>query len=248
MDQNKEIDIDLRKIFFALRRRLGIIILVAVVCGIASGCFTEFFIEPTYSTSATMCVSSTTDRVATNSSITSGEITASQQLVNTYTVVLKSDIVLEKVIEELGIGDSYSASSIASMLTVSQITDSMVFKITVKNHNPELAMNIANAIVDIAPSEIVRIVKAGNAEVVDYAKLPTSPSSPNVKKNIVIAAIIGFTAAFVIFLIYEIFDTTITNEKDLEREFEYPILGSVPRLDSAPVKENKSNTGDEKNE
>ena len=64
----------------------------------------------------------------------------------------------------------------------------------------------------------------------DYAKVPSSPSSPNLKKNILIGAIAGFAVSFIGFFIYELFDTTITSERDLEREFEIPVIGGVPRL------------------
>ena len=38
--------------------------------------------------------------------------------------------------------------------------------------------------------------------------------------------------SFAGFFVYEIFDTSITETKDLVREFDIPVLGTIPRLDS----------------
>lgn len=96
-----------------------------------------------------------------------------------------------------------------------------------------MAAKIANSIAKIAPKEIVRVVKAGGVEIIDYAKVPTAPSSPNLTKNVFIAALAGFFLSFLVFFLYEFFDTTITSERDIEGEFEIPILGTVPNLDAS---------------
>ena len=48
MDQTKEIDIDLKKIFFMMRKKVVYILLFTLLGGIAAGCFTEFFIDQKY--------------------------------------------------------------------------------------------------------------------------------------------------------------------------------------------------------
>ena len=62
--------------------------------------------------------------------------------------------------------------------------------------------------------------------------MPTKPSSPNLKRNIVVGAFLGFLVSFAFFFVSEMFDTTITDAKDIEREFSIPILGTIPELDS----------------
>lgn len=228
MDKDREIDIDLGKIFFMMRKRIIYVILATLILAVAAGCTTEFFIEPKYSTSCTMYVYSNTDRISSDSSIGSNELSASQQLVKTYIIVLESDNVLESVKEELGL--NISTSALRGMISCSQVNETEVFRVTVTSTNPTTAANVANAIAQVAPAEIVRVVKAGGVEVIDYAKVPTSPSSPNLKKNILIGAMIGFLVSFVGFFVYELFDTTVTSEKDIEREFDIPILGTIPRL------------------
>ncbi len=240
MDKEKEIEIDIVGILYAIKSKIVYIILATLICATLSGCITEFLIKPQYSTSCTMYVYSNTDRVSTDSSIGASELDASKQLVNTYIVILKSDNVLEKVIEELNL--DAKAEDIRKLISCEQIDETEVFKVTVRSKDAVLSTNIANAIAQVAPEEIVRVVKAGGVEVVDYAKVPEKPSSPNLKKNLVLGAGFGFIVSFAIFFILAMFDTTISSEKDIEKEFDIPILGTVPRLIPGEKDPNAVNT------
>lgn len=239
MNESKEIEIDLRKIFLMLKKRIVFIILGTLITAVLAGCITEFFITPTYTASCTLYVYSNTDRVSTDSSIAQGELTASQQLVNTYIVVLESDNVLEQVVQNLDL--DMTASQLRSMISCSQINETEIFQVTVSNPSPALSADIANAIADVAPDAIVDTIKAGGVSVIDYAKVPSSPSDPNFKLNILIGAVVGFILTFLVFFIREMFDTSVSNEADLEREFEnIPVIGTIPRLIPAPSKAGES--------
>lgn len=228
MDNEKEISIDLGKLFTMLKKRIVYILLATLILAVTAGCLTEFLIEPKYTTSCTMYVYSNTDRVSTNSSIGSSELTASQQLVNTYIVVLESDYVLENVIKDLNL--EMTTSQLKNMISCSQINETEIFRVSVTSTDAALAADVANTIAKIAPDAIVQTIKAGGVSVIDYAKVPSSPSSPNLIKNVIIGALVGFVLSFAIFFITELFDTTIRTDKDLEREFNIPILGDIPRL------------------
>lgn len=233
MEETREIDIDLRKIVYMMRTKIIFIVLATALLGAIAGCFTHFFIEPTYSASVKMFVYSNTDRASSDTSINKDEISASRELINTYIYVLKSDTVLEKVADDLDLNDDPDITAkIRSMIDASVIEDTQAFQVTVSSNDRNLAAKIANSIAKTAPEEIVRVVKAGGVEIIDYAKVPKNPSSPNTKKNIMVGALAGFIVSFLGFFVYEIFDTTITNAKDLERDFNIPILGTIPRLES----------------
>ncbi|MCH5320265.1 MAG: hypothetical protein J1E36_00780 [Eubacterium sp.] len=229
MEENREINIDLRKIFSMLRKKVIFIIIISLIGAVIAGCFTNFFIDPKYTANIKMHVYSNSDNfLGVNGSISSSEIEASQRLVNTYLVVVSSRTFAEKVADKLD--NQVTPSEIRSMMGCAQIEDTLAFQVSVTNTNAELAMNVANAIAETCPEEIVRILKVGGVEVIDYAALPTSPSSPDLKRNVMIGLILGFALSFVFFFVKELFDTSITDEKDLEREFDIPILGTIPRL------------------
>lgn len=191
-----------------------------------------------------MYVYSNTDRISTDSTITSNEITASQDLVNTYIYILNSDTVLEAVIKDLDL--DMTPNRLQRMISASQAPKTIAFEVTVTANDPKTAAKIANSIAKIAPKEIVRVVKAGGVEIIDYAKVPTAPSSPNLTKNLIIAAFGGFFLSFLAFFLYEFFDTTITSERDILGEFDIPVLGTVPSLGAGNDMPSKYPTKDTK--
>jgi capsular polysaccharide biosynthesis protein len=212
-----------------LRKKMIIIIIISLIGAVIAGCITNFFIEPKYTATIKMHVYSSSDnRVASSSSISSSELDASQKLVNTYLVVVESNTFTQKVADQLGNG--ITPAEIRSMMNCEQITDTLAFQVNITSTDPQLATDIANIIANTCPDEIVRILKVGGVEVIDYATLPTSPSSPNLQKNVLVGLVFSFAVAFVFFFIKELFDTSITDENDLEREFDIPILGTIPRL------------------
>ncbi len=243
MDNEKEIDIDLGKIFFMMKKRIIYIILATMICAIVSGCVTEFFITPKYTTSCSMLASNKASINGINTQ-NPNDITASQQLVKTYIFVLTSDSVLEEVIKALDL--DITTNQLKGMITCSQHEETQGFRVYVTSNDPVLSANICNAIADVAPDHVVDKIKTGTISIIDYAKVPSAPSSPNLKKNIVIGAAIGFLVSFIGFFGYELFDTTITSEKDIEREFDIPLLGSIPKLIPAMEKETAANALEDK--
>lgn len=236
MEQNKEIDIDIKTIFYMLKRKAIYIVLIAVVGAILSGCITNFFIESKYTAYITLCAYSETNRISATDTITPSQIEASQQLINTYIQILESNSVLEKVATEAG--NTLSAGAIRSMVSCAQIDGTFTFRVRVTSTDPTQAMNIANTIADVCPAEIIKTINVGSIQVIDKAELPSNPSSPNLQKNILIGFGAAFLIAFVYFFIKEALDTSIINENDLERAFTVPVLGTIPRL--VPVEKTES--------
>ena len=169
-----------------------------------------------------------TSQNRTDSSITSSDLTTSQKLVSTYIVVLKSNSVLDKVSKDLDY--KYSAQQIRKMLSAYSIDGTEAFEIKVTNRDPEVALTIANTIAYAAPAEIIRVVKAGAVEVIDYATLPHETSYPNIKLNTAIGVFAGLVVAVVIALLLAMADTTVRTEEDLTEVFEIPVLGVIPKL------------------
>lgn len=236
MDETREIDIDLRKILYMMKSKVIFIVLATILVGSAAGIFTHYFIQPIYKATISMTVYNNPERVVVDSAISNMDVSAAKSLVGTYMFVLNSDPVMEKVAQELNIG---SSSAIKGYVSTSAVDETFAFRVTVSCTDPKLASDIANAIAKYAPDEMQKVVKVGGVSVVEKAKQPRAPSSPNLKKNVLIGCAIGFFVSFIGFFVYEMFDSTITNARDLEREFNLPVLGTVPSLDKVEKKDDK---------
>ena len=225
-DMTDETEISLQEIAGILLHCLWLIIGAAIIGALIAFLLTKIFITPQYAASASLYVYNTDNR----ETITQSDITTSQKLVETYIVIMQSDAVLNQVAEESALG--YTAKEIKAMFTASAINNTEVFQITIKNPNPEHARLLANTFLKVAPSEIIRVVKAGSVETVDEATLPTSPVSPNTMRNTLIGGLLGLLLSAAIVVLKEFLDTTIKTAEDIKKLTSIPIIGVIPTINA----------------
>ncbi|MDD3164266.1 MAG: Wzz/FepE/Etk N-terminal domain-containing protein [Oscillospiraceae bacterium] len=224
-----EYEIDLRKILQILYRHLLQILGIVVLFGAAAGLITHYCVTPVYQATGSMYVFNSEGRNQ-STTITSTDIMTSQKLVDTYIVVLRSNATLTRVAENVNLG--YSAQQIGEMFSAAPVNDTEIFSVSIQNKNPAHAQRICNAFLEIAPSEIMRVVEAGAVKVVDSATLPTVPITPSLTKNIALAALLGLILAAMLFVLRELLDTRVKCEENLSKRFNIPVFGSVPLIKS----------------
>ncbi len=137
----------------------------------------------------------------------------------------KSNTVLDNTKNALGLSEINGKA-----ITVSPVKDTQILKVAVQDTNPQLAMNIANTLVEEFTVEIVRITKADNVAVVDYATLPARPIKPNKSMNTAIAAVLGEMIVLMIIFLKEYLDNTIKTEKDIEKHLGISVIGTIPNF------------------
>lgn len=227
---------NIERLLWILKKRLALMIIIGAIGGSVAGFYAIQTNETTYSANVSFYVYSNPDYAYDSSiNISSQDFSLAKMLVESYTLVLHSDTVLDKVIETLGL--SYTPAQLTTMIDANMIENTAVFYVTVYHSDPYMAMEIANALAEVAPSEIARIVKSGGIEVIDYAKLPTVPySSTNFMKFVVIGFIGGFGLSAVIFFFFGLIDTTVRRRYELKDVFSIPILGEIPQMMSPSKK------------
>jgi capsular polysaccharide biosynthesis protein len=164
--------------------------------------------------------------------ITSGDINASNSLIDTYVVILKSRTTLEKAIKEGELPFTYE--QLRSKVSGSSEGNTPVFKITVTDEDPEMAANVCNRIVEIMidqNSGISGIVEGSSVSVIDYAVVARSASSPSYTKNTAIGMLLGFVIACGIVILRSLMDSTIREEEFLLDKYkDIPVLATIPDL------------------
>ena len=216
-------EINLKEVFKALVKSAWIIILCAILVGGAVLAYTVNFVTPVYKTSVTLYVNNNTGE---SKKVGSADLAVALQLVNTYVNIIQSDTVLEKVIDNTGI--NLTAKQIRDMLTASSINETEMFEVSITSTNPQLSADIANAIANVAPGEISKIIEGSSAKVIDYARVPTSRAAPSYTVNTVVGAMIGaLLSAFVIVLLVCL-DARVRSEEDLIKICGVPVLGAIP--------------------
>lgn len=229
MEENvKETEIDLRAILNILRKNIIPIIIVTFIFAAGMFVFSKFFIEKKYEASAMMIVN---NKSSDSTTINSNEIVAAQDLAEVYAIIIKSDTVLQQVIDDLKLNMSYE--TLRNSITVSSVNSTQVIQVSMKHTNAEFAKKVVESIVDIAPPIIRDKVEAGSVKVISEAKISNNgnPVSPNITKNTLIGALVGLILILIIAFIKEMFNNTFKTEEDIVNTLDIPLIGAIPQID-----------------
>jgi capsular polysaccharide biosynthesis protein len=221
------VEITLKDLFALFMRRIKWIAIITALSVILAVFITLVFITPKFTATTSLFVSAYGENG--NAFPTYAELTASKDLVPSYLEILKSNVVLSGVAEELG--EEYTPAEIAMMMKAEGVGETQVMKISITSADPQEAMDVANAIANVAPPIIESIAKGGSVSPIDFAELPKTQSSPNLIVNVIVAFLIGLIISYLGFFIYESLDTLVRSEEDLTRNFNIPVFGSVPSLE-----------------
>lgn len=222
-------DISLKRLADILLRRIGFIVAFTLLAGIFSFVYSEIMIAPEYESSVTIYVNNESEN--TMQKTLGSDIQASQMLVDTYIVIIKSDTVLNEVSRKLAENGlyGYNAEGLRSGINANAVDSTEIFEVKVKSNDPKSSYIIANVLADVAPDIIKDFVEASSVKIIDYA-LIGKKVSPNVQRNMVLGLLIGLFLSCLFVVMREIFDTRIKTEDELEQWFKLPILGVVPDI------------------
>lgn len=225
--KNDIVEIDIRRVWQALWKKVWLVGLVSILCSVTALLGTIYLITPKYESSAMFYVNN--DSISMDDvSLNISSINASKSLVETYIVILNSRTCLNDVIDYAEL--DYDVDELRSMVVASSVNETEIFEVIVTGTDPEETADIANAIAYILPKKISNIVKGTEANVVDYAIVATSPSSPSRLVNTLVGFLIGFVLTIGIIVLRVLFDNTIRNEEDVSQNADHPILATVPDM------------------
>ncbi|MBD9098406.1 hypothetical protein EGP98_02220 [bacterium] len=201
-------------------------VLATILAFVLLGSIYSFVIKkPLYQSSTTVVLARSNDDTQ---KYTQSDVLLNQNLVPTYSNIIKSRSVLRQVINNEKL--DYTADELSNLITVSSVENTEIIKVTVKNQDRELAKRIANGIVPVFTNKVQGFYNIDNVSVLDTAELASRPCNINYPKDLVIFIMLGFVlSSGVIFVIYY-FDTTIKNTSDIEDKLKLTVLGTVPNV------------------
>ncbi len=206
-------------------RRWWILAIAALSMSIAAFTYTQIFIDPLYRSEGALYVNAQRTQ---NTDITQGGLAASKSFVDTYKEILSRRTFLARVAADLD--NRYTANAIGNMITMQSANDTEILEIKVTGKVPEDVQKICHSVLVQASDELVRVVNAGSVKILDDGQIPTSPISPNVKKNTLMGVLLGVVIGALIVLVLELFDTRIRSREDIINRYDEPLLGEIPEL------------------
>lgn len=214
--------IDLKDLFDYYKSKLGVVILFVVLVGIL-GCLYGLFIQkPMYKSSTSIVLIS---EAKDNSQLTYNDVSVNQNLVSTYSEIVKSKRVLGQVINNLNLNYTYGALS--NNIEVSSVTGTQIIKITVTDENSKTAMKVANEIAKVFAKEIPELYNISNVNVLDTAEVASSAYNVNIAKQSTIFLLAGLVLGLGVVFVMYYFDRSVKNASQIEDKLKLPVLATV---------------------
>lgn len=213
-------EIDLKELFDYFVSKLYIILSIAFMVLVIGFSYDAFIKVPKYRSYTTILLTNE------NSTITSNDIVLNKNLIGSYTEIIKSRKVIGKVIDNLYL--DCDIETLQDNISVTNLNDTEIIKITVTNEDANLAKNITNEIARVFNAEVIKYYNIQNIGVVDYAEAATKPFNINLFKSIVIYLFAGLVIGLAVVFIMFYFDTTIKTTEEVEKKLNIPVIGAIP--------------------
>ena len=225
-DNTKSDEIDVLALLHKLWTKKLLILFTVFYFAAFSFLGTYFFIQPTYtSTTRIYVVNQATD----NKNLSAEALQAGTFLTKDYKEIITSNDVLSEVIKDEKL--NMTEAELAKMISVDIPTDTRLISISVKAKTGQDAQVLANKVREVASKKIKNVTKVDDVTTLGEAKLPSSPSSPNIKRNVLLGAILGGFVAIVAVLVREVLDDRIRRPEDVEDVLGMTLLGIIPDTD-----------------
>lgn len=156
--------------------------------------------------------------------------------VKSYVDVAKSRAVADRVIESLKLTDS--PSSLVSRVSVTQPVDTVLIQVSATGPTPTEASQLADAWVNALAEQVKSIenpdgdaVNAMRVVPLEAAAVPTTPSSPKPRINLLIGLLTGVALGVGYALLASRIDRRLRSPEDIEKQFNVTVAGAVPQSD-----------------
>jgi capsular polysaccharide biosynthesis protein len=219
----EEVEIDLLELATVILHKFWLVIIGLVVGAAAAFAVVNYAMTPKYKSTATIYIFSKT------TSITSlADLQIGSQLTEDFQIIAKTRDVVEKVIYKLDLDTSYEA--LVNHITVTNPASSHMLQVTVEDTDPEQAAKISNALSDELRDQISEIMNTDKPSVVQRASVPKAQSSPSVRRDTVIGAILGALLVMVALVIRHLSDDTIKISDDVHKYLGLDVLAEFPYI------------------
>ena len=225
-ENTKRVEIDVIALLQKLWTKKVFILFTAFYVAVFAFLGTYFFIQPTYTSSTRIYVVNQADD---GKNLSAQDLQAGTFLTKDYKEIITSNDVLSEVIKDEKL--NMTEADLAKMISVNIPTDTRLISISVNAKTGQDAQSLANKVRDVAAEKIKKVTKVEDVTTLEDAKLPDSPSSPNIKRNVALGAVLGGFLAIVGVLVREILDDRIRRPEDIEDALGLTLLGIVPDID-----------------
>ena len=148
-------------------------------------------------------------------------------LVTNVVNLLTQNNIMSEVAKDVGLENS---DSVKKVLDITNESNTQIIKISATTTDPKLSKDIANSTVSTFINRMQKNLNVRNIEVVDKAKLSYIPSGPNVKKNTLLATMVGFVFGCGYAVLKFLLDNRLRTKEEAEKYLGVPVFCEIPEL------------------
>ncbi|MGY3724769.1 Capsular polysaccharide biosynthesis protein [Granulicatella balaenopterae] len=218
----EEVEIDLAEIFQILKNKIGIILIVGIISAVLAGIGTKLFVTPLYQSETSLYVLSDSEK----DNLTNSDLAKNTLLTQDYAELIKSRTVMNEVVKANHL--EATPDQLAGQINIDVKNGTRVINIKVTDKDPEMAQTLADSVRQEGSEQIEQVMDVAAVKVVDPANLPLRPSSPNVKRNVLAAGVLGCFVVIAFLIVKHLMDDTIKTTDDVEQYLGLSVLGAIP--------------------
>ncbi|MGU9099107.1 YveK family protein [Clostridium perfringens] len=222
----EENNISLQEFIYDLKRRWKLIALVTITATLVSAILSFFVIKPQYEAKTKLFIGKQESQGSTYSN---SDVSMYQQLMKTYAELAKTSDLVTKAVKSADLDyNQKEIKEILNNLTATPSADTQILDLSFKGRNPKEVLKVTEAITNEFISESKELIPNGNVQVIQKPQLPEHPVSPNKKRNILIAIVLGGIIGIGLVILLEFLDNTFKSREELEKTLDLPIIGAIP--------------------
>ncbi|BCB05667.1 polysaccharide biosynthesis tyrosine autokinase [Bacillus sp. KH172YL63] len=203
-------------------------IILTTLFSTALGAFITFFLlSPVYESRTDLLVNGTVVK-ENGENLSLSEVEINIRLIETYSIMIKSDRIMDKVLARLD--DGLSKEELVKQTRVLTNENSQILTIIVESPDPKQAADTANMVADTFKKEVKTVMDVDNVHVLSAARPTGDPVRPNKAVNILLSMAIGFILSATWVLYRKHFDMKLISIHEVEEALSLPVLSGIPHM------------------
>ena len=221
LDEDDEIEIDLRQLLYEFKNKIVLIVLVGILCAGIAGVFSKVVLQPVYTSTSMLYV------LTKETTLTSlADLQIGSQLTQDYKELITSRGVMEQVIENLGL--EMDVKRLENKITISNPVDTRILNISVIDNDPVMAKTITDEVATCASEYIADIMEMDPPKIVETGEVPLYKTSPQIGRNTLMGGVLGVLLIMGLITFKLVMNDTIKTEDDVMKYLGLPVLAVVP--------------------
>lgn len=228
----REDNIGIERYINIFRNKFKVIFLIIMLFVLISTLINFCLIKPKYEIKSKIFIGKEDEQ--NNGNYDNNDVEMYRRLIGTYSEIMKSEDLIINAIESKNL--NLNSEEVYKKLKVTPRDETQIIEISYRDIDKERGLTLINSIINDFTEKSKELIPNGNVQVIEKAKLPTKPVSPNKFLNIFIAFILGIVFSIGLVLVLDFFDNTIKTREDIENDIGLILIGDIPEIRGNDIK------------